>query len=67
MRRGLRSQWGIDATNAPCVALAGLSTESEVALASGLTREALYKSLRRTLQTRFDTHFNLIKKTDEMS
>ena len=67
MRRGLRSRWAIDINDAPCVALAGLSTESEVALASGLTREALYKSLRRTLQTRFDTHFNLIEKTDEMS
>jgi probable addiction module antidote protein len=28
---------------------------SEVALASGLTREALYKALRRTSQPRFDT------------
>ena len=28
---------------------------SDVALASGLTREALYKALRRTSQPRFDT------------
>ena len=28
---------------------------SETALASGLTREALYKALRRTSQPRFDT------------
>ncbi|NBX62708.1 MAG: putative addiction module antidote protein [Betaproteobacteria bacterium] len=28
---------------------------SEVAMASGLTREALYKALRRTSQPRFDT------------
>lgn len=48
MRRGLQSRWEIDSDDAPCLALAGLSTESEVALASGLTREVLYKALGRT-------------------
>ena len=55
MRRGLQSRWAIDATNSPCVALAGLSTESEVALAYGLTREVLYKALGRTSQPVYDT------------